>query len=99
AFENYIGELKIEAEREFYNRGVRKFSGNKLDDHIQLFERSYSNRGALLELNTNFPLIESLEESLNTVQRGSFNLLLKMINTRINSIRHVHQEENFVGIE
>src|SRR5690606_4026712 len=35
AFEDYIQELKIEAEREYYNRGIRKFSGNNSKDHVQ----------------------------------------------------------------
>ena len=55
AFGNYIQELKIEAEREYYNRGIRKFSGSKTQNHNQLFERSYSNKGSVLEVNNNFP--------------------------------------------
>ena len=59
AFEKYIEELKIEAEREFYNKGIRKFSNNRKEDNVQLFERKASNKGTLLELNSNFPLLKS----------------------------------------
>ena len=99
AFEDYIGELKIEAEREYYNRGIRKFSGTKSQNHLQLFERSYSNRGSILEVNNNFPLVKNLQESLNKKQNSQLNLLIRMINTRVNNIRHVHEEKEFTGIE
>lgn len=61
AFETYIEELKIEAEREFYNRGIRTFSNGSNDSKIQLFERKASNKGVLLEINNNFPLLKSLK--------------------------------------
>ena len=99
AFETYIGELKIEAEREYYNRGIRKFSGTKTKNHVQLFERTYSNKGSILEVNNNFPLVKSLQEFLNKKQKTQLNLLLRMINTRVNNIRHVHEEKEFLGIE
>lgn len=98
AFELYIDELKIEAEREFYNRGIRKFSGAKTPDNNQLFERSSSDKGSILEVNTNFPLIKILKESLNNDQNTKLNLILRMINTRVNSIRQVHEEREYLGI-
>ena len=99
AFEDYIHELKIEAEREYYNRGIRKFSGTKSQNHAQLFERSYSNKGSILEVNNNFPLVKNLHETLNKKQVSQLNLLLRMINTRVNNIRHVHEEKEFLGIK
>ena len=99
AFEDYISDLKVEAEREYYNRGIRKFSGKKSHQNIQLFERSYSNKGSVLEVNNNFPLIKALEESLSKKQKSHLNILLRMINTRVNSIRHVHEERDFVGLK
>jgi hypothetical protein len=99
AFEGYIEELKVEAEREYYNRGIRKFSGRKSHDHVQLFERSYSNKGSILEVNANFPLLMGLKKSLDKGQQSKLNLLLRMINNRVNNIRHVHEEKEFVGVE
>ncbi len=98
AFEGYIQELKIEAEREYYNRGIRKFSGNKSENHIQLFERTASNKGSILEVNKNFPIIKIFQDSLNNDQTSQLNLILKMINTRVNNIRHVHEEKEFVAL-
>ena len=99
AFENYIDELKIEAEREYFNKGIRKFSGTETQNNTQLFERSYSNKGSVLEINNNFPLVRNLKESLSKGQKSQLNLFFKMINTRVNNIRHVHEEKEFLDIE
>jgi len=99
AFEKYIEELKIEAEREFFNRGIRKFSKNRSEDNVQLFERKASNKGTLLELNNNFPLLRTLRDGLKKEQLTKLNLVMRMINTRINHIRQTHEEKAFVGIE
>lgn len=99
AFENYISEIKIEAEREFYNRGIRKFSGKKSQDNIQLFERSNSNKGSILEINSKFSLIQNLQKDLSKGQNTQLKLLFRMINTKINQIRHVHEEKEYIEIE
>lgn len=99
AFEKYIEELKIEAEREFFNKGIRKFSNNRSEDNVQLFERKASNKGTLLELNNNFPLLRTLRDGLKKEQLTKLNLVMRMINTRINHIRQTHEEKAFVGIE
>lgn len=99
AFEEYIAELTSEAEREFFNRGIRKFSGNKSHENTQLFDRSYSNKGPVLEINQNFPLIKIFKESLTSYQISQLNILLRMLNNRVNQIRKVHEERDFLGIE
>lgn len=99
AFENYIIDLKIEAEKEYYNKGIRKFSGTNKQNNIQLFDRSYSNKGSVLEINYNFPIVRNLQETLNKKQNSQLNLLLRMINTRVNNIRHVHEQKEFLGVE
>ena len=99
AFEKYIDELKTQAEREFFNRGIRRFSSNRKDENVQLFERKASNKGTLLEVNNNFPLLKSLMSELKKEQLVKLNLVIRMINTRINEIRQTHEEKSFVGIE
>jgi len=99
AFEKYIDELKTQAEREFFNRGIRRFSSNRKDDNVQLFDRKASNKGTLLEVNNSFPLLKSLMSELKKEQLVKLNLVIRMINTRINEIRQTHEEKAFVGIE
>lgn len=98
AFERYIDELKVEAEREFYNRGIRTFSSKANENGAQLFERKASNKGALLEINNGFPLIKSLRKELTKAQLSKLNLIFRMINTRINDIRQTHEEKTFIGL-
>ncbi len=99
AFEKYIDELKTQAEREFFNRGIRKFSSNLRQDNVQLFERKASNKGTLLEVNNSFPLIKSLMSELKKEQLAKLNLVIRMINNTINEIRQTHEPKEFVGIE
>ncbi|BFM43259.1 ATP-binding protein [Flavobacterium sp. CFS9] len=99
AFERYIEELKIEAEKEFFNRGIRDFSNSKQQNRENLFERKASNKGVLLELNSEFPLLKEVREDLSKEQSAKFNLVLRMINTSINKIRHTHEETAFLNIE
>ncbi len=99
AFEKYIDELKTQAEREFYNRDIRTFSSSKEEDKSQLFERKASNKGPLLEVNNNFPILSSLINGLDKEQIIKLNLVIRMINTRINKIRQTHEDKTFVGIE
>jgi len=77
AFENYIDELKIEAEREFYNRGIRRFSGTKKEQTAQLFERKASNKGMLLEINNAFPVLSLLKNELTKEQNSKLNLIFE----------------------
>jgi len=96
AFENYITELKTEAEREYFNRGVRKFSGAGKKDTIQLFQRRSSNKGVLLEINTDFTLVSNLAASLDARQQSQFRLIMRMVNTTVNQIKQSHQDIAFV---
>lgn len=98
AFENYIDELKVEAEREFFNRGIRKFPETRKGNKVSLFERKASNNGSILELNKEFPLVSSLLNNASLGDRAKIYTLIKMINTTINEIRKTHEDKNFVGL-
>lgn len=98
AFESYINELKIEATKEFYNRGINRFPEKKEED-ISLFKKKFSNKGMLLELNDSFPLLQLLKKELTSSQNSKLNLIIKMINTKVNKIKHVHEELEFVECE
>lgn len=98
-FLKYIAELKQEAEKEYYNRGIKKISSKKSDEHQQLFERKSSNKGTLLELNDDFPLINMITEKLDNGGQKSFRLLLRMINTSVNRLRHAHEDQSFAVMD
>lgn len=98
AFEDYIEELRIEAEREYFNRGLKRFVGKKKENIAQLFERVASSKGILLELNSEFAIIKALMSTMNRDQIALFGLISKMINTQVNEIRQTHQNTDFTGI-
>ena len=98
-FEHYIEELKTEAEREFYNRGVRKYSIKGKDRKATLFERRPSSKGTLLEINREYPLIKSLIRELPKEKQSLLNVLLRMINTTVNEIRKTHEDKGSIDID
>ena len=98
AFESYINELKDEAKKEFFNRGVNKFP-KKSQSQESLFVRSPSNKGVLLEVNSEFPIVTQLHQELSTQGQAQLKILLKMINTQISNIKQTHEDRVFLGIE
>lgn len=94
-FFRYISELKEEAQREYFNRGIRKFSDKQDRKQVDLFVKSATNKGAVLELNHEFPLIKNVFDHLPVNQRSSLKVLIRLINTYINGLRKVHYEDSF----
>jgi hypothetical protein len=95
-FESYITELRAEAEREYYNRGINRVEGDVAAEKQQLFTKVPSNRGIQLELNPEFPLIEGLWANLPKDHRKLLMLLVRMINTAMNKLRRTHEDKVFV---
>ena len=92
-FSKYVEELKIEAEREYYNRGIERISADKKEKIDKLFHRVPSNKGMLLEINKDFPILRLLMEDLTKQQRSNLSLLIRMFNTTINKIRKTHEDD------
>jgi signal transduction histidine kinase len=99
AFLRYVSQLKIEAEKEYYNRGVKKLTGSKTKPTNTLFIREASSEGMVLSLNDRFPLIRLFTEQLTEEQRRLFRTISGMINTAINRIRQVHEDKPFIASE
>ena len=97
SFYNYITYLKEQAEKEFYNRGIQKLISVKGAPKQMLFEKKPSNKGMLLEINPNFLILKNLRDSLNSSQRKEIDLIIKMVNTTINTLKQVHEDKCFTG--
>ena len=95
AFLRYVSELKTQAEKEYYNRGIKKLSAPKTKANNTLFIRNASSKGMLLELNEDFPLVQRLKRELTAEQYRLFRLVAKMVNTSVNRIRQVHEDKSF----
>lgn len=97
AFFNYIDVLSKEAIKELYNTGNEEFSGKKNQYKDQLFEKKSTSKGVQLKLNLDFSILRELKRSLSRNQISSLNILIKMIDIRINKIRQVYDENTFTG--
>jgi hypothetical protein len=99
AFKGYVEELTAEAEKEFYNRGIKKFDHSPSDKEAKFLRKIHSNKGPLLEMNYEFPLLNDLVDSCDSKQKAKLNLLVRMINTTINKIRDTHEDVPFYKCE
>ncbi|MGP8217093.1 MAG: ATP-binding protein [Bacteroidia bacterium] len=99
AFLRYIIILKDEAEKEFFNRGINTFAGAKKEDKINLFSKVATNKGVMLEMNKDFPLLSNLKKGLNKGQQLNLDILIRMVNNSINKIKHFHEDKQFTGVE
>jgi len=98
AFDSAIKELKLEAEKEYFNRGVRKFAGQRALNNQSLFEKYSSNKGSLIDINLNNPLVLSLAMSLEPTQLSQLKVIFKMISRRINIIKSAMKENDILPI-
>ncbi|PLX70370.1 MAG: ATP-binding protein [Denitrovibrio sp.] len=94
AIKSYIEELKAEATKEFFNKGTTRLTSEKCKNS-SLFVTTPSSKGMLLELNTDFPLIRQIIDNLPKNETAKFTLLIKMVNTQINKIKHTHDDTDF----
>ncbi|WP_226664450.1 ATP-binding protein [Microbulbifer aggregans] len=97
-FEEYITALKSEAEKEYFNRNIKRFNGIKDKNKEEIFVKKSSNKGVLLEFNDEFPLIKELKMGLDGSDLSKFLVLMKMINCQVNKIRHINEDRTFSGI-
>lgn len=97
AFLRYISTLKIEAEKEYYNRGVRSFSGLKKTDKGNLFAREHTNKGLVLKVNNDFPLLSQVMKQLDSDHQIKLKAVMQIVNNSINKIRHANEEITFNG--
>ena len=99
AFETYIEELKAEAEREYFNRGPKRFKGKGGSEKLELFSHVPSSKGLQLELNHDFPLIKKLESELSQPHKVQLRLLVRMINTSVSKMRRTHEDKAYIELE
>ena len=88
----------LRAEKEYFNRGVRKFAGQRALNNQSLFEKYSSNKGSLIDINLNNPLVLSLAMSLEPTQLSQLKVIFKMISRRINIIKSAMKENDISPI-
>jgi hypothetical protein len=89
AFLRAIVDLKTEAQKEYFNHGLKSFKQRPTEYSSELFYKTATNKGVLLRINDEFPLLKSLKSSLNSNQKAELNFILKMSSNLINKVRQV----------
>jgi hypothetical protein len=89
AFLRAIVDLKTEAQKEYFNHGLKSFKQRPSEYSSELFYKTATNKGVLLRINDEFPLLKSLKSSLNSNQKAELNFILKMSSNLINKVRQV----------
>jgi hypothetical protein len=89
AFLRAIVDLKTEAQKEYFNHGLKSFKQHPTEHSSELFYKIATNKGVLLRINDEFPLLKSLKSSLTTKQKAELNFILKMNSNLINKVRQV----------
>ncbi|NRS87835.1 hypothetical protein HNQ02_000745 [Flavobacterium sp. 7E] len=89
AFLRAIVDLKTEAQKEYFNHGLKSFKQRPSEHSSELFYKTATNRGVLLRINDEFPLLKSLKSSLSSKQKAELNFILKMSSNLINKVRQV----------
>jgi intein/homing endonuclease len=93
AFLRAIVDLKAEAQKEYFNHGLKTFTQKPSEHSSELFYKTATNKGVLLRINDEFPLLKSLKSSLNNKQKAELNFILKMSSNLINKVRQVDNVE------
>jgi hypothetical protein len=93
AFVRYISELGHEAQREYFNRGLKKISVTRDKVKASLFIRVPSEKGMLLKVNQAFPILNNLMSELSPVQASQLAVIFRMVNTMVNRVRQIHEDE------
>jgi hypothetical protein len=93
SFLRAIVDLKAEAQKEYFNHGLKTFTKKPSEYSSELFYKTATNKGVLLRINDEFPLLKSLKSSLNNKQKAELNFILKMNSNLINKVRQVDNVE------
>jgi hypothetical protein len=96
AFIRYLSILKTEAEKEFFNYETRVSPVSSSIKNI--FKKIPTSNGISLEIDTDFPILTSLINTLNEDQIKTLKIILRMLINSINKIRKVYIEENYTEL-
>lgn len=93
SFLRAIVDLKAEAQKEYHNHILVGIPPKPIELSSQLFFKEATNKGLLMRINNEFPLLKSLKSTLNNKQKAELNFILKMSSNLINKVRQVDKIE------
>ncbi|NNV57304.1 ATP-binding protein [Limnovirga soli] len=83
-----LAELKLEAEKEYLSTTITD-ERVRLADHnnFQIFIKQSTNKGSLIRLNENFPLLSDLRSRLKKSENMQLSVLFRVFHTAINKMK------------
>lgn len=99
SFLRAIVDLKTEAQKEYFNHGLTSITQKPSVYSSELYYKTATNKGVLLRINDDFPLLKSLKSSLSIKQKAELNFILKMSSNLINKVRQVDNIEITGNVE
>jgi len=95
-----VADLRAEARKEYFNHGLRDVSSSKTESKESLFNKIItSDKGAVLELNSDYPGIKNFLNDLDMSQRKQFKMIMHMINVSSNRLLDKHEDQEIIGVK
>jgi hypothetical protein len=95
-----VAQLRTEAKKEYFNYGIRDISKSKNEGNEALFNKVItSKKGAILELNPEYPGIKTFVEGLDAKQEKQFRVIMHLINVSSNRMLDKHEDTQIVGVK
>lgn len=94
-FHKGLEELRTNAQREFYNVGLKEISVNgsvTTEKGEDLFRKVYTGQGTLLYVNSQNPVVDFMMESFDDEQKKLFRIFLKNVNAIFNKNRNFESD-------
>lgn len=91
-----VDELNLEAEREYLNRTIQKFPAETPKKLKPFLTTTASNRGAIMQINSDFSILQSLQQTLDKKQKVKLSMIIRMFEKELNSLRKVHEAKNYL---
>lgn len=91
-----VTDLRLGAEREYQNRTIHAFPANTPKKLQPFLTTKATNRGAIMQINSEFPILQGLQRTLNDKQLTELSMIVRMFEKELNDLRKVHETKSYV---
>ena len=92
-----VANLRLGAEREYQNRTIHKFPADTPKKLQPFLTTQPTNKGAIMQINSNFPILQGLRDTLDANQLTKLSMIIRMFEKELNSLRNVHDTKNYMS--
>jgi len=91
-----VAQLRLQAEKEYNNRTIQRFPAGTPKKLQPFLTTKATNRGAVMQINSDFPVLQGLQETLDKKQLTKLSMIIRMFEKELNSLRKVHETKNYL---